>query len=172
VVGFESNPGLVTITITEVADYQNSDFREDVNQSGVVTPLDVLIGINYINAHGSQLPADPIPPAQPLYYYDVNGNNLVEPVDLLIIINYLNRPAVTSGGEGESGESSAVRFVTLAPASLNSAPPELAVAESRGVKRTAAATWEEDVLEPLDFLSDDVLSLLAVDVAGAGRNVE
>ncbi len=172
VVGFESNPGLVTITITEVADYQNSDFREDVNQSGVVTPLDVLIGINYINAHGSQLPADPIPPTQPLYYYDVNGNNLVEPVDLLIIINYLNRAVVTSGGEGESGESSADRFVTPAPASLNSAPPELAVAESRGVKRTAAATWEEDVLEPLDFLSDDVLSLLAVDVAGAGRNVE
>ena len=65
VVGFESNEGTVTVTVTAVADYQNAVFREDVNQSGAVTPLDVLIGINYINANGGQLPPDPTPPSVP-----------------------------------------------------------------------------------------------------------
>ena len=118
VVGFESNPGLVTITVTEVADYQNSAFREDVNQSGAVTPLDVLIGINYINAHGGQLPADPIPPALPLYYYDVDGNNLVEPVDLLIIINYLNR----SGGGARAGVKGKPANPLRSPSPASSTP--------------------------------------------------
>jgi len=175
VVGFESNPGLVTITITEVADYQNPDLREDVNRSGAVTPLDVLIGINYYNAYGSQLPADPIPPAEPLYYYDVDGNNRVEPVDLLIIINYLNRTVVSGGGEGEAGESSADRLAVPSQPPLNSDPAEVAVPESRSVKRFADATWENvawehDIDEPFDFLSDDLLCLLAADLANAGWN--
>jgi methionine-rich copper-binding protein CopC len=104
VVGFESEAGMVTITVTEVPDYQNPDLPEDVNRSGVVTPLDVLAGINRINAYGSQLPPDPLPPDVPAYCYDVDGNNLLEPLDLLIIINYLNRTPLPGQGEGE-GES-------------------------------------------------------------------
>jgi len=182
VVGFASNPGLVTITVTEVADYRNPDFREDVNRSGAVTPLDVLIGINYYNAHGSQLPADPIPPDQPLYYYDVDGNNRVEPVDLLIVINYLNRAAATGGGEGEAGgdggaesgakadDSSAARYVAPSADSQKSALAELAVVEPRGVKRTPRTSWELDVGEPIQFWGYDLLSLLAADVANAGQS--
>jgi hypothetical protein len=100
--GFRSNVGTVTITVVEVPDYQNPDLPEDVNRSGAVTPLDVLIGINRINAIGNQLPPDPIPPEIPLYYYDVDGNGLLEPLDLLLIINYLNQ--ATTPGEGESGD--------------------------------------------------------------------
>lgn len=183
VVGFASNPGLVTITVTEVADYRNPDFREDVNRSGAVTPLDVLIGINYYNAQGSQLPPDPIPPAQPLYYYDVDGNNRVEPVDLLIIINYLNRAAATGGGEGEAGGdggaesgaeadgSYAARYVAPSADSRKSAPAEqLAVVEPRGVKRTLTTSREHDGSEPIQFWGDDLLSLLAADVVNAGQS--
>ena len=101
VLGFESDTATVTITVTEVPDYQNPERREDVNRSGAVTPLDVLIGVNRINAVGSQLPPDPIPPAVPEYYYDVDGNNRLQPVDLLIIINVLNQSA--AAGEGEGG---------------------------------------------------------------------
>ncbi len=174
VVGFQSNPGLVTITVTEVADYQNPDLREDVNRSGTVTPLDVLIGINYFNAHGNELPSDPVPPDQPLYYYDVNGNNVLEPLDLLIIINYLNRPSAGSSdgaeAEGPSGDSPADGLVAPPAASLNGDPAALAVVESRGTKRNAVAIWERDKLEPLeDFLLDDLLSVLAADAVGAGR---
>ncbi|MCU0979499.1 MAG: Ig-like domain-containing protein, partial [Pirellulaceae bacterium] len=104
VVGFESEAGTVTITVTEVSDYQNPNLPEDVNRSGAVTPLDVLIGINRINAFGSQLPPDPLPPAVPVYYYDVDGNNALEPLDLLIIINYLNQTSSPGQGEGESGD--------------------------------------------------------------------
>lgn len=103
VVGFESDVGTVTITVTEVPDYQNPDLHEDVNRSGAVTPLDVLIGINRINAFGNQLPPDPLPPAVPAYCYDVDGNNVLEPLDLLLIINYLNQGATPSQGEGEDG---------------------------------------------------------------------
>ena len=103
-VGFESEAGTVTITVAEVPDYRNPDLREDVNRSGAVTPLDVLTGINWINAYGSQLPPDPLPPAVPAYYYDVDGNNVLEPLDLLIIINYLNQTSSPGQGEGESGD--------------------------------------------------------------------
>jgi hypothetical protein len=104
VVGFESEAGTVTITVTEVPDYQNPDRHEDVNGSGAVTPLDVLVGINRINASGNQLPPDPLPPAVPEYYYDVDGNNTLEPLDLLIIINYLNGSSTSGLGEGEGGD--------------------------------------------------------------------
>jgi len=102
VVGFESNVGTVTINVLEVPDYQNPDLPEDVNRSGAVTPLDVLIGINRINGSGNQLPPDPIPPDTPVYYYDVDGNNLLEPLDLLLIINYLNRASIVGEGEIQS----------------------------------------------------------------------
>ena len=104
VVGFESDEATVTVTVAEVPDYQNPDVREDVNRSGAVTPLDVLIGINRINANGSQLPPDPLPPAVPIYYYNVDGNNKLEPLDLLIIINHLNQGSTPTQGEGEGGD--------------------------------------------------------------------
>ena len=101
VVGFKSNVGTVNVTVVAGSAFQNPELREDVDASGAVTPLDVLICINRINSHGSQLPPAPIPPAVPLYYYDVDGNSLLEPLDVLLIINYLNN--ASSAGEGEAG---------------------------------------------------------------------
>lgn len=101
--GFESLPATVTITITEVADFQNPALAADVNKSGQVTPIDALIVINYINSHpDGALPPDPIPPATPEFYYDVNGNGRVDAGDVLAVVNVLNSAAL-SGAEGEGG---------------------------------------------------------------------
>ncbi len=99
--GFFSNEATVSITVKEVADYHNAAVRGDVNNSGGVSPQDVLITINYINAVGFDLPPDPIPPARPLYFYDVDGDGAVTPNDVIEIINILN-DAARGSGEGEA----------------------------------------------------------------------
>lgn len=89
--GFVSNEATVSLTVTAVADYRNPLLPADVNRSGEVSPIDALITINYINANpGGPLPADPVPPEEPEFYYDVDGNGIVSAADVLQIINYLN----------------------------------------------------------------------------------
>ena len=59
----------------------------DVNAVDGVTPLDVLLIINWINAHpGVSTPS--APPAMGPPYYDVNADDLILPLDVLLVINY------------------------------------------------------------------------------------
>jgi hypothetical protein len=58
----------------------------DVDGSGTVTPLDILIVINWLNNRTN-------PPCDAKYYLDVNGDSLVSPLDVLLIINALNQRA-------------------------------------------------------------------------------
>ena len=61
----------------------------DVNAVDGVTPLDVLLIINWINAHpGVSTPS--APPAMGPPYYDVNADDLILPLDVLLVINYIN----------------------------------------------------------------------------------
>jgi hypothetical protein len=81
--------------------YQNPADPYDVNGEPGVTPLDVLLIINYINRNGSgPLPA--LGPSGPPPYVDVNGDDKVTPIDVLLVINYINTH-VASGAEGERG---------------------------------------------------------------------
>ena len=72
----------------------------DVNQDGVVTPLDVLLVLHAINRSltlaGTAVEAGPV---------DVSGDGLVTPVDVLLVIDYLNdiffAAASEARGEGE-----------------------------------------------------------------------
>ncbi len=72
------------------ADWTNSDNPLDVNDSGLVTPLDVLLIVNDINANGIRsLPApaqDAVIPAM----IDVNADGVVSGLDTLQVINALN----------------------------------------------------------------------------------
>jgi hypothetical protein len=73
---------------------------EDVNNDGIVSPLDVLILINELNrvgAHelGSRPTEGNVLPA----FLDPSGNKEFEPEDVLQVINYLN--FALAGGEGE-----------------------------------------------------------------------
>ncbi|MEM6692703.1 MAG: dockerin type I domain-containing protein, partial [Planctomycetota bacterium] len=80
----------------------NADLPNDVNHDGEITPLDALIIINYINAHG----AGPVADSDLLRCYDVNGDGMITPLDALLIINFLNTPqTVGGGGTDDGGES-------------------------------------------------------------------
>ncbi len=72
----------------------NNSLPEDVDQDGFVSPLDVLVIINYLNIKLG----GPPPPDQPRLDVDLDG--FVSPLDALVVINYVNRHA--GGGEGES----------------------------------------------------------------------
>lgn len=90
----------VTITTNP---WQNPTNRFDVNNSGEVSPVDVLLVINYLNANadnlGTPLPV-PRPADQP--YLDVNGNGFADPGDALQVINYINQLNADLESEGES----------------------------------------------------------------------
>lgn len=81
--------------------WQNQTRRNDVNNDGLITALDVLIVINEINRNGAR-PLEGtmlVPPP----YYDVDGNRNIEALDALIVINYINAiNAIPENGEGES----------------------------------------------------------------------
>jgi hypothetical protein len=76
--------------------------RNDVNVNGdrVVSGLDAVILINYLNSHiGDLLVSDHRPPSSPCY--DVNGNGYNTAIDVPIVINDINaRVARQSEGEG------------------------------------------------------------------------
>jgi peroxiredoxin Q/BCP len=75
------------------ADWTNADNALDVNDSGLVTPLDVLIVVNDINAKGVRaLPTAPDVPTgnATAAMIDVNADGTVSGLDVLQIINALN----------------------------------------------------------------------------------
>lgn len=79
--------------------HQNPHNPSDVNNDGVVTPIDALILVNELNSGGGgPLPTDGDgePPDEML---DVNGDGVLSPMDVLIIINELNNGGMS--GEGE-----------------------------------------------------------------------
>jgi len=80
---------------------------EDVNGDEVVTPLDVLILINRLNASGGgDLPVPPPFPDNPPPYWDVDGDDKLTASDALAVINFINRHSTVGiaapVGEGEA----------------------------------------------------------------------
>ncbi|MEZ6150590.1 MAG: Ig-like domain-containing protein [Pirellulaceae bacterium] len=103
-VGTRSNVATVNVRVQN-SRWQNPQNSLDVNADGFVSPIDVLLVINYLNGHGNPILPDSgvVPPP----YLDPTGDELVTPNDVLQIINYLN--ANSQGGRGE-GESSGVEY--------------------------------------------------------------
>ena len=75
-----------------------------VDRDSSVSPLDVLVLVNWLNSGGSPVVSKPLP-ARPIYYLDVDGDNTISPLDVLVLINYLNRPK-----DGEGSPRSKTRF--------------------------------------------------------------
>ena len=73
----------------------------DVNDDGVVSPLDALLVINKLNAEGAGALDAPVGAVD--WFVDVNADGRLSPIDALLIINRLNAEAA----EGESGERKA-----------------------------------------------------------------
>ncbi len=91
--------------------WQNSPNRYDVNDSGEVSPIDVLLVINYVNTN----PVNPLALPKPagLPFYDVSGDGNATAQDVLLVINEINRLNEQAGGEGEADRQS--RLASTAP---------------------------------------------------------
>jgi hypothetical protein len=113
--GVQSDPAQVVLQVNTPHPWQNPDINYDVDDSGAVTPLDVLLLINQINRQGSyQLPNPPSSDDTPPPYYDVNGDEWLSPQDVLTVINYLNSQTSGAGeGEGELAGGAAGTSVFL-----------------------------------------------------------
>lgn len=85
-------------------EFQNPVEPADVNNSGVVTPLDALQIINALNRYNSMsIPLTPRPANIP-EFPDVDGDGFIRPADALRVIfrlNQLYREGAPNGGQGE-----------------------------------------------------------------------
>lgn len=104
---FEQAPTPATTRVSVVNEmaslWHNPALACDVTGDGLVTPLDVLVTINYINLHGpgplSQSSA--LPGGSPMYV-DVDGNRDATASDVLLVVNFIQLRSLASG-EGELG---------------------------------------------------------------------
>jgi YD repeat-containing protein len=84
-------PDAIPTTGLGAAQWQSPYGAYDVNISGEISPIDVLLVINDLNAAGPRkLPARS--PSESTSFIDVNGDGFVTPIDALHIINHLNDP--------------------------------------------------------------------------------
>ncbi len=128
--------------------WQNPANPRDVDNSGFVVPLDVLIIINELNNpkyrdESGRLPLPP-PEGTPPPYFDVNGDAYITPLDVLIVINFINSQPQ---GEGEATTELTIvdanRGESLLPqSSANYIAPRQVVARQDNPSRPAAAPLE------------------------------
>jgi len=85
---------LFSVTAQIGKKWQNPQNQLDVDADGNVSPLDVLILINYLNSRSGTLTDFQKP------FLDVSGDDDISPLDALLVINYLN--SGLRDGEGES----------------------------------------------------------------------
>jgi len=84
----------------------------DINDDRLVSPMDVLGIINYLNSSSASRSIDVASQRE-----DVNGDGTVSPMDVLMVINYLNAPATEaspSPAGGEYNRSASGQLTTLA----------------------------------------------------------
>lgn len=102
---------------SEASPLQNTVNQLDVNNDGSVSPIDVLMVVNYLNSAGvdamAEAPNDEIQPVAPRetdlkwMYVDVNGDRSASALDALLIINHLNRQTTVQSEGGWSLDSRA-----------------------------------------------------------------
>jgi hypothetical protein len=79
--------------------WNNQLLSEDVDDNGVVTPLDALLIIIELNSKGPRPLDPPTSTSTPAPFIDVDHNGSLTPLDALLVIIRLNSGG---GGEGES----------------------------------------------------------------------
>jgi hypothetical protein len=134
-----SDASALTIHITKKRVWHNAELREDVLPDGQVVGGDVLAIINHINA---QNPGSvPTDGRSGGPYLDVTGDGYVAADDVVAVINYLNAQTTQQ----------------------RAAPAAHPVAQPQANKPSAVPAMS------LDYLSADLLNLLATDVAGQSK---
>ena len=79
------------LTISPVRPWQNPRDAGDVNDDGIITPVDVFLIASRIVLEGAGALSDPLPTAgEPPPYYDVSGDGFVAANDVFLVANTLN----------------------------------------------------------------------------------
>lgn len=112
--------------------WQNQVLKEDVDNSGSINPLDVLVLINEINRAGSRPLTGSGQSTTP--FIDVDGDRSIGPLDVLMVINYINSRPSTGGGSA-GGEGEITRFVRM-PTLPSSVPFTSFVIDARAEQST------------------------------------
>ena len=130
--GITSNYGEVLVNVTDRV-HHNFLNPMDVNADFGITPIDVLLVIDRLNAQGSS-PLTSVDHTQN-QWVDVNGNGMLDPLDVLGIIDYLNQSTFglsdSLGGEGES------RIESLIDSDVNRVTTQVTDLESLSEKEVA-----------------------------------
>jgi hypothetical protein len=144
----------ITVTFHRFA-WQNAELAADVDGSGTVTPLDVLLVINWLNTRSS----GPVPGSPPDWtsgsclFVDVSGDDFVAPIDVLFAVNYLNGRSL-SAPQAAEGEGITAFNTTSVPYPGNTVRQRL-----RGIAADQAFATESDFSSPADW--DELLDVLA-----------
>lgn len=161
--------------------FRNPINRNDVNNNGVVTPLDALQIINSLNRAGaSTIRLDQPTPTDLPPFPDTNSDGVVTVSDALNVINELNLNRNTFSGSGEQVNTS-TRYVPTADgvyASGATAVGDLLVAEANenaAVRQdpvsSIAAEGESSKASVFDHIAvanlDSIVDSLAADTASA-----
>ena len=156
---------------------QNPVLAQDVNNDGVVSPIDALLIINRMGrpsfAEGESISRNSI-----AYYTDVNGDNETTALDALQVINYLSRNN-SNNFEGESDVAPVVQAAEQISANPNGISTRVSDSvfadlseDGKLISSEAAASdsspaivvGEAFVNEASDDDDDDILGLLADDI--------
>jgi len=152
---------------------QNSALVFDVNDDGLVSPIDALLVINQMNRESNSLEGEQSSSnGGKRYYTDVNGDNRTTALDALQVINYL-RQANSTQGSGEqiallsdsndqlsSSRGSDAFFAELSSGSDNKIASFDSVGSSSGSSNAGTVDSSSNSED------DDILSILADDVDG------
>jgi hypothetical protein len=95
---------LIDAAMTSQKPWRNPANPLDVDNNGVVVPLDVLRIVNVLNESGPRQLPPPVTGQSPPPFLDPNGDGNIAPSDALMVINWLNSQ---SAGQGE-GEAMAI----------------------------------------------------------------
>ncbi|MCY2987758.1 MAG: Ig-like domain-containing protein [Planctomycetota bacterium] len=108
------------LTLSAASPWQNQTLPYDVNNDGLVTPIDALIPINHIDFYGASVVPPVAEASAPPPYLDVNGDNQVTALDVLEVITFLNdpipgtvQPATANGPAEEQPLSPGIAGVTV-----------------------------------------------------------
>jgi serine protease len=103
--GFLTATGEVSIDFEPLFQFHNSNLAADVNNDGVVSPIDALLIINVINSIGSTPLVSLSVGSTPSWYPDVSPDNYVAPIDALMVINYINAHPASSSSSAMSAQA-------------------------------------------------------------------
>ena len=163
---------ILELVIGAGAPNQNASFNLDVNDDGLVSPIDALLVINQMNRDSMSMEGEQTGNSGgKRYYTDVNGDNRTTALDALQVINYLKR-ANNSQGSGEQ-----IALLSDPDRSLNiGLGSDAYFAELSGSNSGKIASFDSPAASGKDSLStndsdssneeEDIYNILADDVDG------